>query len=304
MIIFLYGPDSYRIRVKVQEIKVQFLKKYSGLALRHFDLTQEKDREEFLDFIKNYSIFGDKKLAILEPLSALDLSLKNRIQQAADSPELNFLIIEIIDAKPRKQTAIKPGRGWKFILEPPVKAQKFDLLSNNQLIFFIKKEAQVAGLFPNPKTIDYLIRSFGPDTWALHNEIEKLRLCPNLPLISLQTKESIFALVEGLVNSFFGSNPLVPSRLEKALIYGEDAGAIFNLLISEVRNLLLAKESPQKFENLRLHPFVIRKIKNRARLFKLEQLKNLYQKLGDFDIAVKGGRLNYDDCLTSLAVFN
>ena len=123
-----------------------------------------------------------------------------------------------------------------------------------------------------------------------------------MSLTTAQNKENVFALVEALVSASLESKPFSLSRLEKALIYGEDAGAIFNFLISEVRNLLLAKESPQKFERLRLHPFVIRKIKNRARLFKLEQLKNLYQKLGDFDIAVKSGRLNYDDCLTSLLV--
>lgn len=297
MVIFLYGPDSYRIRANAREIKAQFLKKYSGLALRHFDLTQEKDREDFLDFIKNYSIFGDKKLAIVEPLSLLDLNFKARIQEATDSLDLNFLIIE---------PGIKDEKGvkavWKFLLEPSIKVQKFDLLSESQLALFIKRETQSAGLSLNPKITDYLIKTFGSDSWALHNEIEKMRLFPDLSLITAQNKENVFALVEALVGDSLESKPFSLSRLEKALMYGEDAGAIFNFLISEVRNLLLAKESPQKFERLRLHPFVIRKIKNRARLFKLEQLKNLYQKLGDFDIAVKGGRLNYDDCLTSLLV--
>lgn len=295
MLIFLYGPDSYRLRAKVQEIKNQFLEKYSGLAFKHFDLTEKDGEEDFSDFIENISIFENKKLVALEPLLDFGAKIKKKILSAVKSPDLNIIII---GSEVKNEKDVKAE--WKFLLESPVKSQKFDLLNDGQLAFFIKKEAESIGVSLNAKIVNHLIKNFGPDTWTIHNEIEKIRLYPELPLISEQTKKNIFSLIDGLAYSLSSRDTFL--SLEEAFGLGEDPAAVFNLLVSEVRNLLLAKESPYKFEKLKLHPFVIRKIKSRSRLFSWEQLRDFYRRLGDFDISVKAGRLTYDDCLVSLAV--
>lgn len=295
MVIFLYGPDSYRLRAKAKEIKNQFLEKYSGLTLRYFDFSQKEAETEFLDFIDNLSIFESKKMALLEPLSAFEIKFKKKILPAIESLDLNIIII---DSEIESEKDVKAE--WKFLLEPPIKSQKFDLLNNSQLAFFIKKEAESMGISLNAKIVNHLIKNFGSDTWAIHNEIEKIRLYPELPLISEQVKKSIFSLIDGLAYNPSSKDTFL--NLERNFVLGEDPAAVFNLLVSEVRNLLLAKESPKQFEGLKLHPFVIRKIKSRTQLFNLEQLRDFYRQLGDFDISVKSGKLAYDDCLVSLAV--
>ena len=68
MLIFLYGPDSYRINRKLNEIIEQYQKIHkSGLNLRYFDLS-DKDMvfQDFSDEFQQKSMFKEKKLIVLK----------------------------------------------------------------------------------------------------------------------------------------------------------------------------------------------------------------------------------------------
>jgi DNA polymerase III delta subunit len=66
MIIFLYGPDTYRSRQKLNEIIEHYKKIHkSGLNLKYLNLS-EKDLEDFKDEFQSISMFTEKKLLVLE----------------------------------------------------------------------------------------------------------------------------------------------------------------------------------------------------------------------------------------------
>ena len=66
MIIFLYGPDTYRSRQKLNEIIEHYKKVHkSGLNLKYFDL-QKSSYQDFKDEIQQASMFKEKKLLVLK----------------------------------------------------------------------------------------------------------------------------------------------------------------------------------------------------------------------------------------------
>ena len=68
MIIFIYGPDTYRLNRKLDEIVGQYQKIHkSGLNLRYFDLSEEDiSFSNFIDEFGQTSMFKEKRLIILK----------------------------------------------------------------------------------------------------------------------------------------------------------------------------------------------------------------------------------------------
>ena len=65
MLIFLYGPDTYRIKEKTEEIIAEYKKKYSsGLNLTKIDMS-EKDISDLRAATEVVSMFFEKKLVVL-----------------------------------------------------------------------------------------------------------------------------------------------------------------------------------------------------------------------------------------------
>ena len=67
MIIFLYGPDSYRSRQKLNEILTHHKQTHkSGLNLRFFDCEEQNITiDDLKDKIQQTSIFKEKKRLVL-----------------------------------------------------------------------------------------------------------------------------------------------------------------------------------------------------------------------------------------------
>ena len=77
MLIFLYGPDTYRIKEKTEEIIAEYKKKYSsGLNLTKIDMS-EKDISDLRAATEVVSMFFEKKLVVLNNI--LELFQKKRI---------------------------------------------------------------------------------------------------------------------------------------------------------------------------------------------------------------------------------
>ena len=76
MIIFLYGPDSFRISRKLREIVGAYRQKTKGLSLVVFDGASD-NFEDFFGQLRQTSLFEEKKLAVVN--NALDKNFKENI---------------------------------------------------------------------------------------------------------------------------------------------------------------------------------------------------------------------------------
>lgn len=194
MIIFLYGPDDFRARRKIIELKAKFVTEVDseGLSVSYLD-GQTATLEVFNEIITPKSLFSDKRLVVIDNL----LRNKNKefITEAADffieeKDSENILVVyeeSFIEKKTGGKVSImKPGAGDR--LSPLNKAEKklFDSLSKGPFVQpFMKlsgsdltkylavlaKEQKVSLTVP---AANLLVRFLGDDLWLLSNELSKL----------------------------------------------------------------------------------------------------------------------------------
>lgn len=266
MIIFLYGPDSYRRQKKLNKIIEEYQNKYSNLSCDSFNLESSDEFLRLKEFSNQLLIFDNKKLAILRNISEIDpKDLKEFLKTHLNSQDFTILISEENSPPPELKSLLK-----KFFL-----AEKFDYLTGDKWRFFIQKEAQQRKILLTPKAVDFLAGIFQKDVWGLINELEKIGLISqNIPIdvkdlrkisdYPLQSPD-IFAFINAVCRDWSLGQKIV--ALEKLFIVQEEPVKIFNILAS-----------------LNWLP------------------KKLIQKLADYDVMVKSGKIDYEEVLVDLAL--
>jgi len=151
--------------------------------------------------------------------------------------------------------------------------------------------------------------------WEADNEIDKLISYADNGEI---TKENIELLVRSKVdmNIFSLTDCISQKNKKKAILLlnmqieqGVNEIYILTMLIRQFRNLLIIKDlleeglsDSQIAQRAKMHPFVVRKTVEQCRNFKLPDLKKIYQKLYDADLAIKTGKMDSGLALDLLVV--
>ena len=125
MVIYLYGPDSYRRQIKLNEYLERYKAKFKGLSQRFFDFENEGDWKSFNDFVKSRSLFETSELGVISGVSSLQKSeLKDFAKILKDNLASKDLTVILIDDT-------KPIKDFSFILKPPAVSHKFENLSGS-----------------------------------------------------------------------------------------------------------------------------------------------------------------------------
>ena len=222
MVIYLYGPDSYRRIKKQKEIIQEYKSKHSGLTIDRFYLNDDLDLwDEFKDFINAYSLFGSKKLAVVSGLSSVALAKEDLSFLKSLTKDENTVVLISEDKKLNKD--------FDFLTKKPCLSQEFADLPAKQFGNFILKEAKEKSINLNNETINILMREYCPDSWAAVMELEKLALCGKTqipaPNNQLVYKDSIFNLIYKLKSR----NIKDRLRALEILLKTEDPAKVFNL---------------------------------------------------------------------------
>lgn len=211
MIIFLYGPDSYRRLEKQKEIIAEYRKKHSNLTRERFYLDEEDSWQRFKDFVLNQSLFGSSRLAVISHLPAG----KELVKILKDNLESENLVILVLAED-------KPPKILEFLLKRPVISQFFNYLTGEQFKKFALDEAGKRGIVSSPAIVSQLALNYKNNSWGLITELEKMALGGTLP----QNRPPL--------NLWKTLGFLNLANLERLLGY-EDPAKIFNLLILRAR---------------------------------------------------------------------
>lgn len=270
MVIYLYGPDSYRRQKKLNKIVEEYRNKYSNLSCDFFDFDPltGSGQDELLrlkEFARQQLIFDNKKLAILKNTLKSPENLKEFLKTYLTVEDLTILISE---------EGAAPAE-FKSLLKKAFAVEKFDYLQGDEWLSFIQKEAAQRKISLTSPAVYFLARIFKDDTWGLINELDKAAL-----------------LCE--------KQPLEPSNFKKIGDFGHESPDIFDFINRVIRNwslpekvialekLFLAQEEPLKIFNI---------------MASLKRLpKNLLQKLADYDVMAKSGKIDYEEILLELAL--
>ncbi len=226
MIIFLYGPDSYRRLQKQLELQEAYREKKGNLSKEHFDIEEEGAVQAFKDFMANRSMFGDAKFAVVE-----------NIYEAAGDKQFR----EILKNELESETSVvlinaegKPPAALKFLLEKPVKSQSFEALKGSVLDHFISKEAAQRGLKLPASIVGSLQEMFQSDTWGIVTELDKMMLTGN-HIEARGAKEEFYPLV----NTLRGDKDFRKRLVALEIILSDrrdDPARVFNVASYGLRN--------------------------------------------------------------------
>jgi len=264
MIIFLYGPDSYRRQQKLKDILVSYKNKHSSFSVDRFDLETDSEFMRMKNFLKAQSLFDKFKLGIINNNNSLSKK-QEYISLLKDCLNLKNQVLVLSEDK-------KMSKEFNFLIKKPVLSQEFRNLSGLQFQKFLLGEARKRKLNFDKESVDLLMRFYSSNTWGLITELDKLALLDeksiNRRILESHLHSSLpinsFSLINQIKNSSHSGNRL--SLLEKLLTSGANSPMIFNVLSALSGSL-----------------------KNK-------------QIMADYDVMVKSGKLEYDQVLLDIVL--
>lgn len=307
MIIFLYGPDSYRSRKKLGEIIDHYKESNkSGLNLVYLDASQT-DFEDFYNNFKVSSMFSEKKLIIISNLFSKKVFQEGFLDNLKSIESLKDAVVVYQEDFVDERTKI-----FKT-LKKECKSQEFKLLDSKNLRAWAEEEFQKNKSKINVDAMNTLLMYAGNNLWSLSNEIKKLSDFKQGSVIrkedvELQVKPrievDIFKTIDSLADKDKKTAFLL---LKKHLNNGDNAIYLFSMLAYQFRNLLVVKELADSglmynsiVKKSGLHPFVVKKNYFQARNFNMEELKRIYKKIFQIDLEIKTGRVEPETALDLL----
>ncbi len=319
MIIFFYGPDTFRSRQKLQEIKDKFKKEVDKSGLNSNTLDGAKlEFAEFEQAVSTQPFLAKKRLVIIEELLSknrsqkiqkeiLDLLKKNNLENTI----LVFWEGQINQPKGKKKKS-KAGSGRSdllfYRLQEEKYAQEFELLKPSETRAWAAAEIKKRGGKIESAALELLADFVGNDLWQLNSEIDKLisyakdrpiKLADVQDLVKTKLDEDIFKLTDsiGQKNKKLAIN-LISDQFKSGVAPTELLGRI----IWQFKNLLLVKSFVDKngpgypaerlSQQLYLHPFVIKKTMLQAKNYNMSDLKKIYSQLTQIDHKIKTTQLD------------
>lgn len=293
MIIFLYGDDTYRSSQKLKNLKAKYIEKYGDTNLETFedgfDLGKIKGAITALPFL------ADKRLVIIKNIfKSRSKDILEGISEILENVPEETITIFWESGVPDKRTVL-----FKKLIKE--KSEEFEKLQGYKLTKWIEDNVADKGGKISGKNAEKLASYVGDDLNQLENEIAKLVTFRNEGeissedidlLVNSKLSGNIFNLVDAVGT---GDYRKTAQYMHDLLAQGENEIYILTMIVRQFRNLILIKDYEGKLDKMGiakevgLHPFVVQKGMVQARNFSIQELKNMYEKLLDTDIAIKTG---------------
>ncbi|MBI5621622.1 DNA polymerase III subunit delta [Candidatus Falkowbacteria bacterium] len=315
MIFFLYGPDTYRSRQKLNELKAKFLADVdkSSLNLTVFEGKNLKPAE-FRSAVSTPPFLARKRMVVITDLLGdnKNKDLPSEIIALLDNDKLLADVILIFweSGKVDRRTALfKRLDREKYVSE-------FALLSDSELKRWITTEIKKQNAKIEPAALERLLQLLGSDLWEVTTEVGKLAAYADGKTI---TVAEVNAFVKGkfddnIFNFVDAISAKNQQRAYQLLSDQLDSGAhelyLLTMLIRQFRILLQvrslldegAADAATVARELGLHPFVAKKSLVQVRHFSLDALTAIYQQLVATDLQIKTSRADARTLLDLLLI--
>jgi len=320
MLFFFYGEDDFRLKQKISSVVAGYQQKHkSGFNFGYFDLAQEGEWEKLKNFFDSFSMFAEKKLAVVKDLFDVRKDIKDKFLEYLETSDIlktteSFLVIgqrlEKSTEKKSQGYILKDNKDlFKALTDVSTgtlaKVEEFNFLNRAKLENWIKKQVEERGGQIDSAAVKKIAVFVGSDLWRLSNEIDKLISYRNGKiilavdvdeLVGAKIESDIFKTVDALA---VRNSALAFKLLHQHLTEGETEIYLLSMLVYQFRNLLLVKEQVEKgipffglAQKIKLHPYVLRKSFDQSKNFSLTALKRIYERLLEIDIKIKTGRID------------
>lgn len=312
MFILIYGKDSFRVRQKLKEI-VQEYQKGAHPGLFSDILNSDSLRfQDFKDEMRQNSMFKELRIIILrDAFSNLEFRTEflKQVENLSGKEEDNKLFIFCEE----KDNFLSNDLLNFFKKQGEI--YKYTSLTGVALRDWVKEEASILGIKISPSALLLLINSTGSNLWRLSAEISKLAAYRKRDKM-IGRKDVELLVKPKIETAIFKTIDAIAAKDKKTaltLLYGHlDKGDspfyLLSMIIYQFRNLLLLKDIEEKplteiMATLKpMHPFVVKKSLSLAGKFTGQELRKVYLKLFQTDLAVKTGKIKPDMALELLIV--
>jgi DNA polymerase-3 subunit delta len=315
MLIFLYGDDTYRSRLKLREIASRFQEKADPAGLKYVD-GENASFQDINEAVAAPSLFSNKRLVVVERLFANKskgirkecLDYFEASKHIPDDQDSATTVIFWEDFSGGDKTKDKL---WGFLAKRKF-AQEFKPLSATASTEWARAQAETRGVMISRQAASALSGLCGSDLWRLSGELDKLinyKMGLANPLEALQIeREDVESMVRGVFDeNIFALTDAISQRnkglafelLEKEIDNGLAESYLLHMIERQFRILLQVRQgldqglsSRKLTTQLKLHPFVVQKCLLQVRHFSLPVLAQLFRKTISMDRSVKSGRID------------
>ena len=297
MIIFLYGGDSYRISQKLNELVDGYrIKNPSGLNFILLDFL-ENSAKDFENSLVNASLIPEKKLIILKNIEKTDSEKLLELVKSQNVSKREDIILVAVSFSDFK------NKLSEYLIKKPNQSQNFKPLKYYEVKNWARKlfnsfDTEITG-----EALDFLLSNCGSNEWRLDSEIRKMACFKMRGVISksyieelmiINKNQNVFELTDAMS---YKNKRKALIALDKILENSEKPTEILGMLAWQIRNIMQFKLTPK---SLKVHPFVLEKLKESANSFSIEDLKAILLKIIDLDLAFKTKDLNEKTALSLL----
>lgn len=313
MIIFLYGPDTYRSNKKLKEIIARYKEIHKSGMSFHVLRRDANTFDDFRNAVYTTPMFKEKKLVVSKNfLGSGDFVEKFILWKGKDSLKNEEEVVcvfheEIIDRKDRVFV-------W---LAKNAQFQKFDVLKGAQLQKWAQQFIKKAGIKIEQEALNQLLAYTGGDLWAFENEIQKLKsykegivTCEDLAVfVRPPSQTHIFSLVDAFVE---GDKHKAIKFLNAHIESGDNEQYLFYMIHNQFRNIAQARDFLERNEyniykianSTGMHPYAAKKSMAQAKHYSREEIKKIYNKVVDLEVDIKTGKVDPRAGLENLIFFN
>ncbi|MFA6171390.1 MAG: DNA polymerase III subunit delta [Patescibacteria group bacterium] len=311
MIIFLYGPDSFRAKRKLGELKDKFRREIdiAGNDLVAVD-GEKATLNQINELVSPASLFSKKRMAVIENVfSNKSAGLFAELLKFLKKNEKGENIIIFLDpASSKEKLAGEKNELFKFLAAQKY-SQEFKELSREDLARWIKKEISDLGASITPKALD-LLMALAENSWQLNSELGKIAaykaaITPAGEKAQIEESD-VHEMVKGkldtnifaLTDSIGAKNKALALKLlEDQFQSGANDSYLLSMILRQFKIILGIRQALDSGGNsrniasiLKLHPFIVQKGMSQARFFKVENLKTIVSKLVEIDFDLKTGK--------------
>lgn len=312
MLIVLHGEDNFRSRMKIHEFQEAYLQKNE----QTFNFEKIDGRrinfQELKNIIEAQSLFLQKRFIIVEDI------LENRELKESLS-EYNFK-----NLKNDKETvvifydgsSVAKDKDYQKILKQATKAQEFKKLSAyetmNWFYNFFENQGKKIERSIIQKVFDLCQEdprreAGGTSMWQTYNELRKLYSYKSDKAVSEEDIEKLGigtfqAQIFPTIDAIFSGNQ--DRAFYNMLLHwrsGEHPQILFNMIEMQLKNIALVKDFKEQkagtvpalaAQQLKLHPYVVKKTLALVDKFSWDKIKNLYARVESLDSKNKTGKLS------------
>ncbi len=315
MIYVLYGPDTYSRGKELADIKKSLgdadMLSLNTSVLDGNTVTINDIRDNFCTapFLNPFRLtIVEGFMGRFEPESKRKQGKSNVTRKSSNLCDLKALA-ECLKQLPSTAVLIfiedmitKANAVFK-VIAPLAETRSFALLRESGLFAWINNRVKAEGGEISSGAIRILIDLVGSDLWTLHNELNKLlSYCSGRTINEKDVREitsysrdiNIFNVVDCIIEKRLGQAQLLVKRMVKE---GASPLYIINMIQRQLRLIVQAKylqkgvDKSESLAKLGLNSeFALNKTIKQARIYSIQQLQALYEKLLELDVSIKTGK--------------